>query len=196
MRRLWQRHGAPPPPAPGLVARPYTLADLRRELGELVQDQAFADDFFDRYVEGREAMDYERLLAQAGFRLERVAPDRAWPGDVQIQEVPGGGLLVGGASHALVGFGTPAYEAGIDTGDVVLEIEGQPATRASWDALTRRRAGDRIALTVARRDGRRVATTLLLSADPTLRIVPAESRAPLPDAVRAFRDAWLGSRAR
>jgi antitoxin (DNA-binding transcriptional repressor) of toxin-antitoxin stability system len=41
-----------------------------------------------------------------------------------------------------------------------------------------------------------VTTTLTLAGDPALRIVPVESRRPLTDAERTFREAWLGSRAR
>ena len=195
MRQLWRTYGAVPAPAPGLVARPYTLADLRQALGALVDDQAFADDFFARYIEGREAIDYRRLLALAGFVLEPVAPTGAWPGEVAITETSGG-LVVGGPAGTLVPFDTPAYAAGLDTGDRIVTIDGQPATRAAWEALRRGTPGDSHALVIERRDGRRAQTTLTMAADPALRLVPAESRRPLTDAERAFRDAWLGSRIR
>ncbi len=48
MRLLWRRYGKPGGPAPGLVGRPYTLADLRDALADLTGDRAFADEFFDR----------------------------------------------------------------------------------------------------------------------------------------------------
>ncbi|MCC7042475.1 MAG: M61 family metallopeptidase [Acidobacteria bacterium] len=195
MRRLWDRFGAASSPAPGVVARPYTLADLRRELGALIDDQTFADDFFARYIEGREVVDYRRLLGLAGFALEPVAAGRGWAGDVALTE-SGNGLLVGGATAELVPFNSPAYTAGLDAGDHIVTIDGRPATRAGWEALRRGAPGDRHALIVERRDGRRVAATLILAADPALRIVPLESRRPLTDAERTFRDAWLGSRTR
>jgi predicted metalloprotease with PDZ domain len=195
MRRLWTTFGAIPGPVPGVVARPYTLADLRRQLGALLDDQPFADDFFARYVEGREVVDYRHLLGLAGFALERVAAGRGWPGDVLLTE-SGRGLLVGGTAAALVAFNTPAYAAGLDSGDYIVTIDGQPATRAGWEALRRGAPGDRHVLVVDRRDGRRVTTTLTLAGDPALRIVPVESRRPLTDAERTFREAWLGSRAR
>jgi predicted metalloprotease with PDZ domain len=195
MRRLWTAYGAPASPAPGVVARPYTLADLRRELAALLDDQVFADDFFARYIEGREVVDYRRLLGLAGFGLEPVAPGRGWPGELTLTE-SSGGLLVGGTSGALVPFNTPAYAAGLDAGDHIVTIDGQPATRAGWDALRRRAPGDRSTLGVERRDGRRLTTTLTLAADPSVRIVPLESRRPLSDQERTFREAWLGSRVR
>ncbi len=193
LRRLWAAFGAPTPPAPGLVARPYTMVDLRRELGALLQDDAFAAEFFERYIEGREVIDYARLLARAGYLLQPAAPGGASPGQVLVEE-DRGGLLVGGRSRTLVGFGTPAYAAGLDAGDRILSIDGAPATRAAWDALRRDTPGAPHRLRVERRDGRVDTTTLTLEADPGLRIVPAETTRALTDAERTFRDAWLGPR--
>ena len=45
--------------------------------------EAFVDDFFDRYVEGHEVVDYARLLECAGLVLRKRAPGRAWLGDVR-----------------------------------------------------------------------------------------------------------------
>lgn len=193
MQRLWQRYGAVRANAAGVVARPYTLDDLRRELGELVDDQAFADAFFARHVEGRDVIDYARLMALAGYVLRPAAAGRAWPGDVNLEDGRGG-LLVGGRGGVLVGFGSPAYAAGLDAGDVIVSIDAQPATRASWNALTQRTVGDRVALVVERRDGRRDTTTLTLGADPALQIVPVEAGGTPSDEQQAFRAAWLGSR--
>ena len=197
MRRLWERFGAVPASAPGLVARPYTLADLRGELADLVGDRTFADAVFDRHIEGREVIDYGRLLGLAGYVVRRVAPDRASMGPVPIQE-DARGLLIGGdrfrSASALVPFGTPAYAAGLDRGDLVVSIDGQAATMAAWQAVLRRRPGEVVRLTIERRDGTRAAVTLTLAADPTIQVVAAETIGPLSDAARSFRDAWLRTR--
>ena len=193
MRRLWQQFGATRPDVPGTAPTPYTMDDLRRTLGEVAGDQAFADEFFGRYIEGREVVDYQRLLALAGYDLRLAAPGRGWVGDVVVREGRGG--LVVGAAGALVAFDTPLYAAGIDAGDVIVSIDGQSATRAAWDALTRRSPGERVPLVVARRDGTRVGTTVTIGSDPALRIVPLESTGALTPAQRAFRDNGLGSKA-
>ena len=104
-------------------------------LAELTGNKPFADDFFDKYVEGREVVDYAKLLLSAGYVLKSSNPDGGWVGRVQVQE-GGGGITVTG----LVPFGTPAYEAGLDTGDVVTTIAGDPATAAAWNGLSRRKA--------------------------------------------------------
>jgi len=193
LHRLWARYGAGTPATPGGVVRSYTMADLRRELGLLLDDPGFADTFFARYIEGREVLDYRRLLALAGYDLELVGPGRGWAGDVALTD-SGNGLIVGGANGTLVPFGTPAYAAGLDSGDRLVTIDDAPATRTAWDALRRGAPGDQHVLVIERRDGRRATTTLRLAEDPSLRIVPMESRRPLTDAEQRFRAAWLGSR--
>jgi predicted metalloprotease with PDZ domain len=63
MRAMWLKHGT--------TEIPYTTDDLRHVLGALTGDQSFADDFFRRYVNGREALDYEGLLGRAGLLLRK-----------------------------------------------------------------------------------------------------------------------------
>ena len=198
MARLWRDFGQSVA-APGLVARPYSLADLRATLAALTANQAFADTFFDRFVEGREVADYAHLLGLAGYTLRRVAPDRAWTGPVAIRE-ESGGLQIGRGSEGregLVPFGTPAYEAGIDTGDLITTIDSQAATMTAWIGLTRRRPGEMVRLGVTRRDGTRGMLTLTLGSDPAVQVVSKDATgAPLTAAERAFRDAWLSNKAR
>src|SRR5215204_1447610 len=71
MRALWNAHGKPPAPQPGLVAKPYSLTDLRDLLVEVSGDRAFADDFYKRYMTGREVVDYARLMQRAGIVLRK-----------------------------------------------------------------------------------------------------------------------------
>ena len=192
MRRLWTVYGAPTPARAGDVARPYALDDLRRELGALVGDASFADAFFERHIEGREVPDYARLLALAGFELRPSAPGRGWIGSFSVEEVPGGLSIGTGWATGLVPFGTPAYDAGLDRGDVIRSIDGQPATAAAWNALGRRRAGERVTLVVRRRDGREFTMEITLAADPSVSLVPAVGTAAGTEDSRRFRAAWLG----
>ena len=75
MRALWVRHGRSAAVRPGYVASPYTLADVRKTLAEVAGDEAFAADFFERFIEGRDVVDYARLLSRAGFLLrQRTSP--------------------------------------------------------------------------------------------------------------------------
>ncbi len=192
MRRLWERFGRPGGPEPGLVARPYSLADLRTTLADLTGNPGFADQFFDRYVEGREVPDYARLLARAGFSLRPANPAAVWTG-VQVRSGPAGPIVTGGArgGGSLVPFGTPAYLAGIEREDVISAIDGEGATLEAWNALSRRRPGERVQLVVVHRGGRPQNVTLTLAADPTLQVV--DLGPSMSAAQRQFRDAWLGA---
>jgi predicted metalloprotease with PDZ domain len=67
MRTLWERHGKPGGRAPGYVDRPYTAADLKSALASVAGDERFANDFFARYIQGRELIDYDRLFDRAGL---------------------------------------------------------------------------------------------------------------------------------
>ncbi len=200
MKLLWNLHGKPGGPAPGLVAKPYSVKDLRDHLAELTNNRKFADDFFDRFVEGREAPDYAHLLSLAGFRLQMADQGRGWIGNVPVAETPqglavgvGGGRGGGGRPNP-VPLNTPLYNAGIDSGDIIKSIDGQPATAASWNAIGNRKPGETVTLAVLRRGGASVTKTVTLGQDPTAQqVVSMDNMTP---AQKAFRDAWLASKVR
>jgi predicted metalloprotease with PDZ domain len=173
----------------GYVGRPYSLKDLRDTLGELVHDKAFADEFFDKYVEGHDAADYARLLERAGYAVHPRNPDAGWAGSVELRQ-DAAGLRV----TALVPFDTPAYDAGLDLDDVIATIDGQPATDGAWAAFRQRKPGESVALTIRRRDGKVVAKTLTLKADPAVAIDDLAQTGTLTAEQKAFRESWLGTK--
>jgi predicted metalloprotease with PDZ domain len=193
MRLLWERHGKPGGVPAGLVAKPYTLADVESALAAVSGDPAFADDFFARYIEGREVADYARLLARAGLILRPVNPGRASLGLLRLQDA-GNGVQLTAPSP----FGTPAYDAGLDRDDVIQLLGG---TRISNIAdvsrvLANRKPGDGMPI-VFERKGRQVQAAVTLVEDPRREVVTAEEAGqPLTDAQRRFRDTWLRSAAR
>ena len=123
MRAMWIAHGKPGGPSPAIIAKPYTLKDARDRLAEVSGDRKFADDFFDRYIEGRELPDYEKLFARVELVVRKRNPGGAWVG-VFDQGFGGGRGRRGGAAPSstpapgirvpgLVNWGTPAFNAGI-----------------------------------------------------------------------------------
>jgi predicted metalloprotease with PDZ domain len=188
MRAMWRVHGKPGGPQPGLVAKPYTLSDARDRLAEVSGDREFADDFFRRYVEGREVPDYAALLARAGFLFRRRAPGSSWIGEVNLD--------ANGAITNLVPWGSPAFAAGLDQGDVILEVNGQalagPVTLGS--VLKTCKPGDKLAVGFRRRGGATGATVITVAEDPALEAVPVEAAGgPLTPEQRTFRAAWLAA---
>jgi predicted metalloprotease with PDZ domain len=199
MKLLWSQHGKPDGPAPGLVAKPYTLKDLRNHLAELTGSRKFADDFFDKYVEGRDAPDYGRLLALAGYSLEMAPAGKGWLGTVPVSETPNGLAIGTGGQNAggpprssPVPFNTPLYDAGVDSGDTIKTIDGQPATLALWNTIGNKKPGDRVTIVVVRRGGETVTRTITLKQDPTARQVVTMQN--LSSSQKAFRDSWLSTK--
>ncbi|HEV3485996.1 MAG TPA: PDZ domain-containing protein [Vicinamibacterales bacterium] len=189
MRALWQVHGKPAPATPGFVARPYTLADARERLAEVAGDRAFADEFFAKYIEGREAADYARLLARAGILLQQRRSGAAWMGDLDLTD----SLRV----DSVAPWGSPAYVAGLDEGDVLTSMDGKTvSTLEQWRAaLAARKPGERVVVGYRRRDGATGTTTVTLAQDPAFEAVPIEtSGGTLTSEQNKFRQEWLGSK--
>jgi predicted metalloprotease with PDZ domain len=87
MRALWTRFGRSAAARPGYVTSPYTAADLKATLAEVSGDAAFAADFFERYIEGRDVVEYATLLSRAGFLLRpRSSPNG--PAGASYEVVP------------------------------------------------------------------------------------------------------------
>ncbi|HEX7118020.1 MAG TPA: PDZ domain-containing protein [Longimicrobiales bacterium] len=184
MREMWRAHGEP--------EKPYTLDDVRAALARVTDDPAFARTFFDRYIAGRDVVDYETLLAHAGLALRRANPGRPTLGRFRLEFRDGYAIVT---TPTLIG--SPIYEAGIDRGDRILTLDGRPVDSAAdvSAVLSAHAPGDRIPVTFEQR-GRTRSATITLAEDPTLEVVTFENAGrPVTDEVRAFRAAWLGSRA-
>jgi len=185
MRAMWKVHGKPAA-APGYVEKPYTLADARARLAEIT-DRSFADDFFNRFVEGREVPDYAKLLAAAGVTVRPRNPD-GWIGAA----IDASGRVT--AQSGVVAWGTPAFEAGLEHEDVLLSIDGQPFSQA---LLKGRKPGDSLTFEVKHRGGVTGKGTLKFGVDPAQQAVLNEAAGkPLTAEQKALRDAWLGSQQR
>jgi predicted metalloprotease with PDZ domain len=190
MRELWMGYGKPGGPQPGLVAKPYTMSDLESALATVSGDAAFAQDFFKRYVEGHELVDYQALLAAAGIAVRKVAPGAPTVGAVRMVD-SATGVRVGSATP----FGSPLYDAGVDRDDLILSFGGRQVTSVSvWNEIVQsHKAGDMVSLTFRRRSGT-VNATVRIAEDPRVQAVTFERIGqPVTAAQRAFRDAWLDS---
>jgi predicted metalloprotease with PDZ domain len=190
MRELWNRYGKPGGPQPGVVARPYTMDDLKTTLAAVSGDEAFAREFFRRYVEGRELVDYQTLLAAGGIVLRRAAPGQPSAGAVRLID-SADGVRVAAATP----LGSPLYQAGVDRDDVIVSIGGRPvATVAEWNAILQsHKPGDSLPIAF-RRKGEQANAVLTVGEDLRVVAVPIERNGQtLTAAQRAFRDAWLNS---
>ena len=191
MNALWVQFGRPGQKEPGKVATTYTIEGLKETLAKVSGDRAFTNDFFTKFVEGREVVDYARLLARAGLVVRKRAPGRAFAGQVTLQPA-GSAMHVAG----LVPWESPLYKAGVAQDDQLVNLGGvELRSPNAWnDALSKRKPGDRVSLRFVRRSGEMVNTTIALEEDPSVEVVLIEkSGGSLTDDQRRFRDLWLGS---
>jgi predicted metalloprotease with PDZ domain len=189
MRIMWKMHGRKDPSPPGIVGKPYTLKDAQERLAEISEDPAFARDFFARFVEGREAPDYARLLAPAGIVVRKRNAGAAWTGLQMDRTNP---AAVGG----LVPFGTPAFAAGLEQGDIITSVGGTAFTNLAA-VLKDRKPGDQLVVEFRRPSGVVVTSTLRLAEDPALQAVTIEfTGGTVTPEQKAFRESWVGSKAR
>ncbi len=192
MRALWRTFGRSAEAVPGMVGTTYTVHDLETTLAEVSGDAAFARDFFRRFIEGREVVDYGTLLAHAGFIMRKASAGQAWLGSASLQAGAGGARVT-----SLVPFDSPLYTAGVAQDDHIISLDGVTLTAQGQiaEVLGRHTPGDRIPIAFVRRSGERVDATLVLEEDPRVEIVPMEATGATPSAEQiAFRAAWLDSR--
>jgi predicted metalloprotease with PDZ domain len=191
MRRMWETYGRARAPVEGGVLHPYTIPNLRDMLADISGDRDFANEFFDRYIQGRDVVDYGRLLERAGLLLEKSAPGRAWIGPVTLDFNEG----VTRISSPTI-EDTPAYAAGLDRGDELLSFAGVALSSPGKleEAVQHRKPGDKARLSIRRR-GVVQDLTITIEEDPRLRVVAVEQTGrQITAAQRAFREAWLGSK--
>jgi predicted metalloprotease with PDZ domain len=126
MRLVWQRYGK--------TEIPYHIRDLQLALGEVVGDQAWAKDFFDRHVYGSELPDFAPLLADYGFELLVAKTDSVGFFNLDLIDSEEDGLTVKG----IVRENSPLYALGLDQGSVITNLNGVTITTlADWDAAVK-----------------------------------------------------------
>jgi predicted metalloprotease with PDZ domain len=170
--------------------RNYTPEDFQR-----VAEQAAGtslEEFFRRYVGGREELDYNAALSWAGLRLDtastaagRPAAEEAYLGATLEQ-------IDDRLTVRNVPAGTPAYEQGLNAFDQIVAVDGYRATRDFLNArLADKRPGDTLTLTVFRAEELRTFTIKLgAHLNAPYRIVPV---APATDQQKRNYQSWLGA---
>ncbi len=132
--------------------RNYTPEDFQRAAERSAG--ASLENFFVKYVRGRDELDYDAALGVVGLKLQTTGqmangqpvPERAYFGATLVQT--GDRLMVRN-----VRTGTPAYDQGIMFDDQIIALDGRRVTLDILDArLAEKRPGEKIMLSVFRRD--------------------------------------------
>ena len=149
------------------------------------------EDFFTRYVQGRDELDYNAALNAAGLQLETSAmgeggkpvarayfgADTAWENERLIVR--------------RVYAGSPAYDQGLNTGDQIIALNNMRVTKEFFDArMAEKKPGDLLNLTIFRFDD---LSTLLIKlgsrTEGTYRITPMSNQT---EKQKQVYKSWLG----
>jgi predicted metalloprotease with PDZ domain len=166
--------------------RNYTPEDFQR-VSEMMAGSSL-ENFFARFVRGREELDYNAALNTVGLQLAEDDPtkppvERPYLGAEFSQD--GDRLTI-----RRVYSGSPAYDQGLNTGDQIVALEGQRINQQLFLAkLADKRPGDMLNLTIFRDDDLRTfAIKLGKRVTTDYRIVPVKQ--PTPEQTRLYR-AWV-----
>ena len=184
MRAMWNRYGK--------TEISYTIDDIRNALAEVCGSHDFADDFFAKYIEGQELPDYAQLISKVGFKLEKTHPGEASLGKATFKYLGDTAIVVSGPVK-----GSSLYEAGLNQGDLVLDVNGIPLNSDSTlvDLLSGHIPGDTVPITFVHY-GHMLNASAKLMEDPSLTLSTYESLSlPLNSDMIVTRNNWLESKA-
>ena len=164
MRRLWRRFA--------LTHTGIVEQDIRDILFELAGSEI--NDFLDKALHSTEELPWQALLGDLGLkpilRANEGASDPGGRPGTGASQRPWLGVKTqaseGGVQLSYVQSASPAEQAGLSAGDIVIAIDGLRINQATWEKRLQQRAvGDTISVYAFRRD-EWLATTCLLAAAP------------------------------
>ena len=168
--------------------RNYTPADFQKACEAAAGGSL--EDFFSKYVRGKDELNYNAAFEAVGLRLETTTlgangqpVERALFGAELRQEQDR--LMV-----TRVFAGTPAYNQGLNTGDQIIALDNVRVTRDFFNArLAEKKPGDVLNLTIFRFDELSTLLIKLGARSDSYRIVPLPSQT---EAQRRMLRSWLG----
>jgi predicted metalloprotease with PDZ domain len=162
--------------------RNYGPADFQKAC-ELMAGSSL-DEFFSKYVRGKEELDYNAALEAAGLRLEMSSAGVYFGAEVAQEDDR---LIV-----RRVYAGSPAYDHGLNAGDQIVAMDNMRVNKDFFAArLAEKKPGDTVILTIFRFDD--LSTLLIRLTDrreTTYRIAPRPAATP---AQKQIYRAWLGA---
>ncbi len=164
--------------------RGYTGADIIQVI-DSVSGSSF-DDFFRRYVSGKDPLPFASVLPKAGLALDSVMETDPYSG---VSD-PGGDGVIGNVDQ-----GSPAMKAGIEKGDALIAVDDTAVDASnSGTILKGKKPGDTIKVTIVRRK-RLLTIPVTLGGYRVARyLVNIDSSAPKK--AEELRKGWIGETSR
>ena len=139
--------------------------------------------FFTKYVAGTEEIPWDDFLRSVGLHVTTQTNTVADPGFLASRNFDGP-IAVGAVTA-----GSEAERAGLQVGDVIVELQGKPAGQESRQELARLTPGDTLTLKIRRRGGEREVQWKVGSRQETSYVVGDLDK--ISHAQFARRAAWL-----
>lgn len=177
MKMVWETYGK--------KEIPYTIPDLHKTLQDYA-GKAFGDTFFNTYIHDSNMPDYASLFRSAGILLQQEGKE-AYFGAATRRNENGFTITRNPA------MGSPAYQANLAKGDIVLSINDTPLKEdeSFGTYLSQFNFGEELVLNF-QRFGSDSTTKLALQPNPSYTIKLMEDMDAVPTAAMLdFRKAWL-----
>jgi predicted metalloprotease with PDZ domain len=181
MKLMWNKYGK--------NEKPYTVLDVKATLGEYVTP-AFANEFFDKHIFKSDLPDYEKLLTNMGVSYSKASAGKGYIGARLIKSAAGVGI----AGYTVIG--TPAYKAGLESGDIIVSIDGKLITDVeSVNTIINQLAPGKEITVVYRRTNQERQCTVVLGESPDIQTKLYEDASLTPEAEKLKRRAaWLNAK--
>ncbi len=183
MKAMWLTYGK--------TEIPYTIPAMQKTLASIT-NASFAEQFFSKYINGHEAVDYAGLFAKAGYELKKSNEGKASIG-LNTRANEQGKLIVSSNTTR----GSSAYEAGLDINDEILMLDQTPV-KSPGDInnyIAQKKPGESINVVYKHR-GKEKQTILVLKENTSLSLTDIEnSGKTLTDAMKKIWDSWFKSKA-
>ncbi|TWX47416.1 M61 family metallopeptidase [Colwellia hornerae] len=180
MRKMWTDFGK--------AEIPYTREDLRSTLGTLLNNDAFAKQFFEQYIYGQVKPDYASLLTHAGLKVISAHPGAAFLGQVKFK-FSGEAAII----EKPIKIGSPLYQAGLERTDQIIKVGRRTiGSDSQWtSALEQFKPGESATIEYIQR-GEKLSATITFVENPEVKVITLADE-ELSDSQKAFLLAWLGA---
>lgn len=179
MKLVWKKYGA--------TEIPYTIQNLHDTLNEYA-GKSFGDHFFNNYIYQSEMPNYKTLMESVGVVLVQPESDPYFGGYVSMSADKSGYMILRNTK-----IGSPAYEAGLDNGDVILNINDTPFTKDQTfeDYLKQFAIGETLTINFTRY-GEQKSTELILTPNPdySFSLMEDKNEAPSQEMLEQRKE-WL-----
>lgn len=184
MKAMWLRFGK--------TEIPYNLTTMQETLAS-VTDKTFAADFYQKYILGHAPIDYTHLLSLAGFDLENSTAGKAYIGINTGMNRMNHLAIVSNTT-----IGSPAYQAGLDIDDEILQLDATPvkSTLDINEFLKNKKPGETIEIRFLHRNiEKKTKLTISDKQSPVLVPFEKEGKTVTPE-MKKIRDSWFQSNTR